>query len=80
MPKYHVYNRVLVEGMPTPVFSGKTLAPPELPSNEEIDARVEKVIRFSRQRYAKPRNIVEEKISRWTRPEGDKRKAGGKGP
>lgn len=73
LPKYTVYNRILVDGMPTPTFSGATLPPPELDSGEEVNARVQKIVRFSRQRYAKPRDIVETKIARWTRPEKDKR-------
>ncbi len=73
LPKYSVYNRILVDGMPTPVFSAATLPPPILPSSEEVDERVKKIIRFSRQRYAKPRESVEEKINRWSRPEEEKR-------
>ncbi len=76
LPKYTVYNRILVDGMPTPVFSGATLPPPELPSGEEVDERAQKVVNFSRQRYAKPRDQVEEKIARWARPEDEKRTKG----
>ncbi len=74
LPKYCVYNRIMVEGLTTPVFSGKTLPPPELKDEEDPDERREKVAKFSRQRYAKPRSEVEEKIIRWSRPEEDKRK------
>ena len=73
LPKYTVYNRILVDGMPTPTFSGATLPPPELSTDEEVQERVQKIIQFSRQRYAKPRDIVEDKIARWSRPERDKR-------
>ncbi len=73
LPKFHVYNKILVDGMPTPSFSGKTLPPPELPSKEETEERTQKIVNFSRQRYAKPRDQVEEKITRWARPEEDKR-------
>ena len=75
LPKYTVYNRILVDGMPTPTFSGATLPPPELDIDEDYteEERVQKIVRFSRQRYAKPRDIVENKIARWTRPEKDKR-------
>ncbi|MCF7905870.1 type IV secretory system conjugative DNA transfer family protein [Candidatus Gracilibacteria bacterium] len=74
LPKYSVYNRVMVDGLTTPVFSGKTLPPPEIEEEEDPEVRREKVAKFSRQRYAKPRREVEEKIIRWSRPEEEKRK------
>ena len=39
----------------------------------------EKAVKFSRQRYSKPRESVEQKIARWSRPEFDKRKKQGEG-
>ena len=66
LPKYQIYNRILVEGMPTPVFSANTLPPPEMMSLEELEERRKKIINFSRQRYAKPRESVEGKIKRWS--------------
>ncbi|MBT3348851.1 type IV secretion system DNA-binding domain-containing protein [bacterium] len=74
IPKYQVYNRIMVDGLTSPVFSGNTLRPPEIHDEEPPEVRIEKIRNFSRQRYAKPRSLVEEKISRWTRPEDDKRK------
>ena len=74
LPKYEVYNRIMVDGLTTPVFSGKTLPPPELKLEESMEERVEKIRKFSRQRYAKPREQVEDKILRWSRSEETKRK------
>lgn len=74
IPKYCVYNRIMVDGISTPVFSGKTLPPPEIDIDEDPEERREKIIKFSRQRYAKPREVVENKINRWARPEEEKRK------
>lgn len=74
LPKYQVYNRIMVDGMTSPVFSAGTLPPPDIVSDEDPEERYDKVIKFSRQRYAKPRAQVEEKIMRWARPEEDKRK------
>ncbi len=74
LPKYEVYNRIMIEGMTSPVFSGATLPPPEIVEEEDPEIRREKVVKFSRQRYAKPREEVESKITRWSRPEQDKRK------
>ena len=60
--KYTAYSRLLVDGMPTKTFSLDTLAPPEF---EPEEGRREKVIRMSRERYATPREVVEDKIRRW---------------
>ncbi len=79
LPKYTVYNRILVDGMPTPVFSGQTLPPPKFSIEDDLDERAEKIVRFSRQRYAKPREVVESKINRWSRPEDEKRQNQKKG-
>lgn len=73
LPKYEVYNRIMVDGMTTPVFSGKTLAPPTIPSGEEVEERKQKILNFSRQRYAKPRAEVEDKIMRWSQSEKAKK-------
>lgn len=61
--KYTSYMRLLVDGMPTKTFSLDTLPPPEL---EDDPARVEKIIKVSRERYSKPRDQVEDKIRRWS--------------
>lgn len=73
LPKYQVYNRIMVDGLTTPVFSGATLPPPELSGGDDVEERVQKITNFSRQRYAKPRATVEDKIARWTRPEEKKK-------
>jgi len=72
IPKYSVYNRIMVEGLTTPIFSGKTLPPPSLDTDEDAEDRVEKILNFSRQRYAKPRGVVEDKITRWTQKDDHK--------
>ena len=61
--KYTAYSRILVDGMPTKTFSLDTLPPPQLQFEE---GRRDKVIRLSRERYATPREIVEDKIRRWS--------------
>ena len=75
LPKYQVYNRIMVDGMTTPVFSGNTLPPPKIDyaEGENLESRVKKIRNFSRQRYAKPKKIVEEKILKWSRDEREKR-------
>ena len=74
LPKYKVYNRIMVDGVTSEVFSGDTLPPPNVESEDTPEERMTKIRNFSRQRYAKPRSVVEDKITRWTRPEEKKRK------
>jgi len=69
LPNYCIYNRLMLDGLTSPVFSAKTLPPPRIESDEDPEERRDRIVKFSRQRYAKPRDIVEDKIARWTRPE-----------
>lgn len=62
IPKYHSYSKLMIDGMPSKTFSVATLPPPE-PDMEE--GRREKIVRLSRERYCKPREVVEDKILRW---------------
>ncbi len=62
LPKYNCYTKLMIDGMPSPTFSMATLPPPHV---EQEEGRREKVIRLSRERYCRPREVVEEKISRW---------------
>lgn len=64
--KYTIYTRLLIDGMPSRPFSADTLSPPEVGMDP---AGREKIIRLSRERYAKSREVVEDKIKRWSRPE-----------
>lgn len=60
LPKYHIYLKLLIDGVTSAPFSAKTLPPLFQRTNS-----AERVIRVSRERYAKPREQVEEKITRW---------------
>ncbi len=62
LSKYTAYSRLLIDGMPSKTFSLDTLAPPQFDQDE---GRRDKVIKLSRERYATPRDIVEDKIRRW---------------
>lgn len=62
LPKYHTYLRLMIEGATSSVFSAKTLPPPEA---EEDESQIEKIRNVSRERYGKPRKMVEEKIMKW---------------
>lgn len=63
--KYTIYTRLLIDGMPSRPFSADTLPPPEGALVVEPGRR-EKIIRLARERYAKPRDMVEDKIKRWS--------------
>lgn len=61
--KYTIYIKQLIDGMPSPIFSAATFAPhPKDP--EEFKERYEKILQVSRERYCKPRKLVEEKMNK----------------
>ncbi|MFA5878452.1 MAG: CxxC-x17-CxxC domain-containing protein [Candidatus Staskawiczbacteria bacterium] len=62
LTKYNIYLKLMIDGIAGRPFSAQTLPPlpPEEKSNKE------KIIRASRERYTVRREIVEEKIRRWT--------------
>ncbi len=77
--KYTIYNRLLIDGMPSRPFSADTLPPPEA-SLEIEPGRREKIIKLSRERYSKPRELVEDKIQRWSKNTEKKELKEGKPP
>lgn len=63
LPNHHVYLKLMVDGVDSRPFSAVTLPPLQFETDPEIK---EKIIRVSRDRYARPREEVEEKISQWS--------------
>lgn len=63
LPKYEMYLKLMIDGIASQPFSARGL-PPLLVSDKT--GNVDKVIAVSRERYAKSRVVVEEKIVRWT--------------
>lgn len=62
LPKYNIYLKLMINGISGQPFSAETLPPPApLESSNR-----EKIIRASRERYGVKREIVDEKISRWS--------------
>lgn len=59
----NTYMRLLIDGMPTPVFSMATFRAPEF---EIEQGRREKILKFCRERYSAKREVVEDKIRRWS--------------
>ncbi len=62
LPKYEMYLKLMIDGIASDPFSARGLPPL---TDEEKTGNKEKVIKVSRQRYAKKREVVEEKILRW---------------
>jgi hypothetical protein len=63
LSKYTAYTRLLIDGMPSKTFSLDTLPPPELEMEEDRKEKIRKVVR---ERYSKKREMVEDKIKRWS--------------
>lgn len=61
LPKYHIYLKLMIDGVASDPFSAITLPP-----IAKETGNMETVIRVSRERYGKPREVVEEKIARWS--------------
>lgn len=62
LTKYHIYLKLMIDGVASKPFSATTLPPW---TEEDLEV-AEKVIKVSRERYAKPRGEVEDKIMRWS--------------
>ncbi|MDP2642665.1 MAG: type IV secretion system DNA-binding domain-containing protein [Candidatus Peregrinibacteria bacterium] len=63
LSKYSAYMKLLIEGMPSKTFSLSTLPPS---GNISDDVCVQKLLRVSKERYAKKVDEVEEKIRKWS--------------
>lgn len=61
LPKYMVYLKLMIDGVASEPFSAATLPP----ITKETHS-LEKVVKVTRERYAKPIDTVEEKIARWS--------------
>ena len=62
LPKFQYYIKLMIDGVVSEPFSAIGLAPL---MEEERTNNTEKVIRVTRERYARPRTVVEDKITRW---------------
>jgi hypothetical protein len=61
LPKYHIYLRLMIDGIAGDAFSAITLPPVNL-ADTEMNAQ--KIIRVSRERYATKRCTVEGKANK----------------
>ena len=62
LDNHQIYTRLLIDGKKSSAFSAITLPP--FPKTEH-EADRDTVLRISRERYATPRDIVEEKLQSW---------------
>ncbi|MCL4404274.1 type IV secretion system DNA-binding domain-containing protein [Patescibacteria group bacterium] len=62
LPNYHIYLKLMVDGVTSRPFSAQTLPPFKVVSSEKT---VSDIIDFSRRHYAIPRSAVEEEIGSW---------------
>ena len=63
LPKYCIYLKLMIDGIAGDAFSATTLPPIE---NDASGSSMESAVKVSRERYATPKDIVEEKIARWS--------------
>jgi CxxC-x17-CxxC domain-containing protein len=68
LPKYHFYIKLMIDGIASDPFSGKGLAPL---AESEKTGNLQKIINVNRERYAKERGVVEDKINRWHNSDDD---------
>ncbi len=61
LAKYQIYLKLMVDGVATPPFSANTLSP-----IAKRTGTLDKVVQVSRERYAEPRAVIEEKVLKWS--------------
>lgn len=61
LTKYDTYLKLMIDGVSSNPFSATTLPP-----LAQKEGHTEKILRISRERYAEHREIVEEKVLRWS--------------
>lgn len=68
LPKYEMYLKLMIDGIASAPFSALGLPP--LRADEKTN-NVEKVITYSREKYATSRELVEERIMQWHESYGE---------
>ncbi|PIW74745.1 MAG: hypothetical protein CO003_01020 [Candidatus Portnoybacteria bacterium CG_4_8_14_3_um_filter_44_15] len=62
LDNYNIYLRMMIDGVSCRPFSATTLPP----MGTGVNGQRDKIIKVSRERYAKPREEVESKITKWS--------------
>lgn len=63
LPKYHIYLKLMIDGIAGDAFSAVTLPPVYIGDTIENE---EKIVAVSRERYASSKEEVEDNIARWS--------------
>lgn len=68
LPNYHIYLKLMVNGVTSRPFSAGTIPPLqyEVPADTK-----DEIIKLSRERYARPRAMVEKQITNWSGMDSD---------
>ena len=66
LPKFQIFLKLMIDGVSSQPFSAASM-PPIGSATGSFD----KVVRVSRERYAKKKDVIEEKISRWSGADED---------
>jgi len=69
LSKFEIYIKLMIDGVTSEAFSAKTL-PPVAMKEDSLEIK-DKIIRVTRERYAKPRDVIEDKIIRWSEGRGE---------
>ncbi|RME59444.1 DUF87 domain-containing protein [Candidatus Parcubacteria bacterium] len=62
LPNFCIYLKLMCNGITSRPFSARTLPPFQIPGTAATEKMV---IQTSRERYARPKSVVEEEINRW---------------
>ena len=63
LAKYDIYLKLMIDGISGDAFSATSLPPSDAPERKE---NLEKIIKVSRERYARKREVVEDKVAKWS--------------
>lgn len=69
LSKFDIYIKLMIDGVTSEAFSARTLAPVDI-SEDTSDVK-DKIVQVTRERYAKPREVIEDKIIRWSEGRGE---------
>ena len=64
LSKYQIYLKLMIDGVASEPFSATTLPP--VPEPADWKENLAKVIKVSRERYSTKKEVIEEKIMRWS--------------
>jgi len=69
LSKFDIYIKLMIDGVTSEAFSARTLPP--VPIEEDAFDTKNKIIAVTRERYAKAREVIEDKIIRWSEGRGE---------